>query len=96
MREAGFSAEVCLDLDLALERFDLWLEARQAETVEEPMPRQANPTIRVPRHRDLYGLLGIERPAERDEEEPHIEDAAAAILRGDIGLLGFGLGPDGE
>lgn len=84
---AGWSPAACLDFDLGIEDFDLWLETRAEETVEKDAPPERKTRkVRVPKYRTLRDLLAL-RDEEAERIAPEVEAAAAAFLAGDLDLF---------
>lgn len=78
---ARISADACLDFDLAVEQFDLWLEERQNERVEKDAPHDQKPKVSEPKYKTIRDLLGLDDPAFRlSPEDERIAEAVAAGL----------------
>lgn len=63
------SEEACLDFDLTIEEFDMWIEARQNRraVVDAPKGDPDHPKTEVPFYETINQLLG-------EEPSPHASD----------------------
>jgi hypothetical protein len=86
----GWSSASILDFDLALERWDILIEDREAQTIEvsaPPRPRNAPAKVTVKRYKTLEALLGLSVGAGSREKDPEVEADAALLLAGKLDLF---------
>jgi hypothetical protein len=89
LAEAGYSAAERYDFDKSIELFDLWLEARQAETVEVPAKKARKGMTQAPKYKTLNAQLGIENVAQKSgfaEVGSHADQLSDLIASGAIGV----------
>jgi hypothetical protein len=89
LREPEYTDAERLDFDFSIELFDIWFEARQAETVEVPAKKQRKGYTQEPKYKTLNAQLGIESAeraagfAEVGSDADRLSDLVAA---GDISV----------
>ncbi len=79
-----FSPETCYDFDKGLELFDIWLEARQNETIEKPAKQKKQATVQEPRYKNLRDLLGLDDHQADYVPTPEENDLVEQVLSGDL------------
>jgi hypothetical protein len=78
-----------LDFDFSIELFDIWFEARQAETVEVPAKKARKGMTQEPKYKTLNAQLGIddrEKESGFAEVGSHADQISDLIASGDLSV----------
>jgi hypothetical protein len=78
-----------------VENFDIWIEAREQETVEEPADPSPKKTVTVRKYKTVAELIGIDESEDEvfalsEEDELIADQMAAGLIDLDL-LLGGGI-----
>jgi hypothetical protein len=78
-----------------VENFDIWIEAREQETVEEPADPSPKKTVTVRKYKSVAELIGIDESEDEvfalsEEDELIADQMAAGLIDLDL-LLGGGI-----